>query len=139
MNWGYKILIVFILFGGMIGYMVYRSFNTNFELVESDYYNKELRYQQVIDGTHRANALTGDVAFSQDGKHITLQLPGDTVSTTVTGNVWFYCAYDATRDKQMSLSSLTSSTNVLPGNYTVKVNWNHEGKEYYAEKTLTVH
>ena len=23
MNWGYKILIVFVLFGGMIGYMVY--------------------------------------------------------------------------------------------------------------------
>ncbi len=139
MNWGYKILIVFVLFGGMIGYMVYRSFNTNFELVESDYYSKELRYQQVIDGTHRANALTGDVEFSQNGKQVTMRLPGDTAARTVTGNALFYCAYDATRDKNVNLTSLTESMDVLPGNYTVKVTWNQEGKDYYAEKKLTVH
>ena len=56
MNWGNKLLIL-LLFLERMFYLVYRSVNTNFELVEKDYYKSEFRYQQVIDGTNRANSL----------------------------------------------------------------------------------
>ena len=40
MNWGNKLLIAFIVFIGGISFLVYRSTQTNFEMVENDYSNK---------------------------------------------------------------------------------------------------
>ena len=68
-------MITFIVFALMMGYLVYRAFGTNFELVEEDYYKDELRYQQVIDGTGRSNMLNTSVQFNQSANGITLQMP----------------------------------------------------------------
>ena len=52
MNWGHKLMIVFIAFAAMMSYLAYRAFKTEFELVDKDYYKNELKYQEVIDGTN---------------------------------------------------------------------------------------
>lgn len=65
MNWGNRLVIVFLVFGAGMGYLVYRSMNTDFELVESDYYKQELRYQNVIDEHNSANALSASVNIEQ--------------------------------------------------------------------------
>jgi hypothetical protein len=49
MNWGHKITIVIIVFlVGMLG-MVFIALRQNNEMIDDDYYKKELAYQQVID------------------------------------------------------------------------------------------
>lgn len=144
MNWGNRLLITFIVFGIGIFYLVYRSVNTNFELVEKDYYKKELAYQQVIDGSHRADSLQSPVQFRQFEKNIFLQLPDEMKNKNVTGEILFYCAYDETKDKKFRLEVNEEGTmifkpgHIVPGNYTVKINWNYDGKDYYTEKKLTV-
>ena len=50
MSWGYKILIVYILFIGMILGMVYVASRQTNEMQDDNYYAKELVYQSVIDG-----------------------------------------------------------------------------------------
>ena len=42
MNWGNRLVIVFLVFGAGMGFLVYRSIKTNYELVETDYYKHEL-------------------------------------------------------------------------------------------------
>jgi len=49
MNWGNKLVLVFIVFGAFIGYLVYQAVNTKYDLVSKDYYKDELRYQEKID------------------------------------------------------------------------------------------
>lgn len=144
MNWGNRILLVFILFAAGIVYLVYRTTQTNYELVDKDYYKSELHYQQQIDGANEANSLSVQVSITQDEKGIQLHLPPEMKDKKVSGDVWFYCAYDKNRDKRFNLepdsdlTQLFSTGTVLPGNYTVKISWNDNKKYYYAEKTITV-
>lgn len=144
MNWGNKLLLTFIVFGTGMMYLVYRSVNTNYELVEKDYYKSELRYQQVIDGTNRANLLESPVKIEQSGAGITLQLPQEMKNKEIAGDVLFYCAYDQKKDKRFALQQnadgvqIFTPSAITPGSYLVKINWSSEGKNYFAEKSLTV-
>ncbi|MEP7372762.1 MAG: FixH family protein [Chitinophagaceae bacterium] len=142
MNWGNKLLITFVVFGSGMCYLVYRSVTTNFELVDKEYYKNELRYQEVIDGVKRANALSDVVKLTATGKGIELQLPAEMSNQKVAGTVHFYCAYDGMKDKKFELNTDATGMQVLnakqvaAGNYTVKISWSAGGKDYYTEKSI---
>lgn len=144
MNWGNKLLVTFLVFGAGMTFLVYRSLKTNYELVDKDYYKNELSYQQVIDGTSRANALSA-VNVQQDKDGIALQLPDEMKNKKVTGTVHFYCAYDEKKDKTVELNPSAEGTQVFSnaalqaGEYTVKISWSCDGISYYAEKNLIIH
>jgi hypothetical protein len=144
MNWGNRLLITFIIFGAGICYLVYRSMHTNFELVEKDYYKNELQYQQVIDGSTRVNAFQTSVTLELRENYIFLQLPEEMKNKEITGDILFYCAYDEKKDKRFRLNvdqdrkQVFQPGMITPGNYTVKITWRNEGKNYYTEKTITV-
>lgn len=144
MNWGNKLLLTFIVFAGGMFFLVYRSLHTSYELVEKDYYKSELRYQQVIDGTNRANQLSTAVNIKQVENGIILEFPEEMKNKNITGDVLFYCAYDEKKDKKFSIELNTDGTQLFqpsaiqPGNYIVKINWSDEGKTYFAEKKLTI-
>lgn len=144
MNWGNRLLLAFIVFGAGMFYLVYRSVSTRFELVEKDYYKQELRYQQVIDGKQEAGKLATGVSIRQSENGIHLQLPEEMKEKTITGEVWFYCAYDEKKDKKFKLQTDRNAAQsfpaeqVQPGNYTVKIRWADEQTNYYTEKMIQV-
>lgn len=144
MNWGNRLLLTFIVFGAGMCYLVYRSMHTNYELVEKNYYKTELNYQSVIDATRRAGELKTAVSFEQQGKGMVLHIPGEMKSKNIKGTVWFYCAYDATRDRKFTLNLKDDDEKsvplpgVLAGTYIVKMSWTCEDKDYYSESNLTV-
>ncbi len=143
MNWGNRLILVFLVFGAGMGYLVYRSMNTNYELVESDYYKQELRYQNVIDEHNSANALSAQVTIEKKDGEIAVQFPEEMKNKTLTGELYFYCAYDSKKDKRLTLQADSNGLQtipggtILPGSYTVKIKWNNGEKAYYAEQTLT--
>ncbi len=143
MNWGYKLMFTFFAFGGMMGYLVYRAVTTNFDLVEKDYYKNELRYQQVIDGTKRAQLL-GEVELVQREDKISLQLPLEMRDRKLSGSVWLYCAYDASKDRKFALQTDAGGNQsfdfvgIGEAEYTVKISWEHAGENYYVEKRFKV-
>jgi hypothetical protein len=49
MSWGKGIILVFVVFVLGIGVLVYRSMTKNIDLVTTNYYEKELKYQEQID------------------------------------------------------------------------------------------
>lgn len=144
MNWGNRLFLVFIVFGLGMGYLVYRSMNTDYELVESDYYKQELRYQNVIDEHNQANALSAAVNVEQKDGTLLLQFPEEMKNQPLTGELYFYCAYDSKKDKRLSLKTdsmgqqAIASGEVLPGTYTVKIKWKNGDKSYYSEKAVSV-
>ena len=144
MNWGQKLIMVFIVFAiGMI-YLVYRCIHVNTDLVTKEYYKDELKYQDVIDGTRMANALSGRVQLNQDNEAITVQLPAEMKNERVSGKIWFYCPADAKKDRHISIAmdadamQQISKKVLRPGSYTVKLNWKSNDKNYYTEQTFTI-
>lgn len=144
MNWGNKLLLAIIIFVSGISYLVYRSTQTNYDLVEKDYYKQELQYQDLIDGANSANKLTTPVKINQEGNVISLELPAEMKNKNVSGDVWFYCAYNSAKDKKFALKTDSEGiqafppASVGPGNYTVRINWAENGKKYYTKAKLTV-
>jgi len=145
LNWGHKMMLVFLVFVGGMSYLVYRCIKTNYDLVSTDYYKEELSYQQVIDGESRANQLGNKIHIAQNGNELLLQLPNEMKNTAVKGTAWFYYAPDAKRDKQITLNTnaageqAINSSQFFPGSYTVKVKWESKGQQYYSEEYVTIH
>jgi hypothetical protein len=144
LNWGHKLIGVFLVFAGMMSWLVYQSVTTRFDLVSKEYYKDELQYQQVIDGTKRANQLSNKVTIEQNGHHILLRLPNEMKQTAVTGSILFYCADDARKDKKMPLQVNTDAVQQIDarqflfGNYTAKISWESHQQLYYAETRITI-
>jgi nitrogen fixation protein FixH len=144
MNWGYKLFFTFVVFAGLMSFLVYKALHTDFQLVEKEYYKSELRYQEVIDGTNRVNALSSPVIVSQDEKNIHLQMPAEMKNKNVKGSIWFYCAYDAARDVKLDLKpgddgiQLVSRSLITQGNYLVKIQWKLGEKNYYNQQEIVV-
>lgn len=128
MNWGYKLLCTFIVFIGGMGFLVYRSMSTEFQLVEKEYYKKELNYQTVIDGQHKANSLSMPVKVTSKDAEVVLEMPSELKGAVISGRVWFYCANDASKDKlSICLSTAMASKYLLPDFCVlenISPNWN---------------
>jgi hypothetical protein len=144
-NWGHKLILVFILFGSMISYLVYRSVTTNFDLVSKEYYKEELAYQQVIDGTRRASLLTSKVTITRQSDSVVISFPQEMKTGSIKGMAWFYYAPDERRDRRLQLEATGgneikfSSSLFIPGNYTAKISWENEGLHYYTEQSVNIH
>ncbi len=139
MNWGHKLTFTILVFIGLMSYLVYRSLNTDFQLVEKDYYNNELQYQQVIDAAHRTNELKEPVHIRAENNLVFIEMPAEMKNAVSNGKLWFYCAYDSKRDRKFSFEPDENGVQVFersqfePGNYTVKISWSHRDENYYKE------
>ncbi|HET9057659.1 MAG TPA: FixH family protein [Chitinophagaceae bacterium] len=139
MSWGNKLLVVFIFFGAGISFMVYKSTTAKFDLVSKEYYKDELAYQQVIDGTKKANALNGVMKITNDENYVYIQLPEDLNGRAANGTIWFYYTADAQKDRKFDLKPDANGKQVFdrklffPVNYKVKINWESNGERFYNE------
>jgi len=143
-NWGHKLIGVFLLFGAMMSYMVYRSTKTNYDLVSPEYYKDEIAYQQVIDGSARAKQLSARPIIQQAGAVISIRFPDEMKNSGVQGMALFYCSIDARRDKKIVLQAGTDgvqeidSRQFVPGHYLVKLSWTSHNGNYYSEQPLLI-
>lgn len=145
MNFGHKLILVFLAFGALMGTLVYMSLNTEFELVSKDYYKDELAYQEVIDASRNANQLNSKLSVAQSDGQVVLQLPGEMTGQAVKGEVYFYCAADSRKDRKIALQTDSQGKQafdigkaVVPAGYKVRVNWTAGEKKYYNEVYLRV-
>ena len=88
MSWGNRLLITFIIFGSGMIYLVYRCMNTEFELVEKDYYKNELAYQQVIDASKRTGQLSSAARLTQATEELRLEMPEEMKGKKLKGELW---------------------------------------------------
>ena len=109
MNWGYKILIVYLIFVAGIAVMVYKSTTQKIDLVTTDYYAKELKYQDRIDAVKRTGALTSKVTYEVKDQTITLLLPAEFESKEASGTVMLYYPADNSKDVNKDFTTGNSS------------------------------
>ncbi len=143
MNWGYRILMVYLLFVCGILILAYKSSQQKFDLVQTDYYGAELKYQKVIDATQKANALEGEFEVSNNGNALHVFLPKLLQTNLTKGEVQLYCIADEKRDfkKEVVCTNGTfdiALLNSMKGNYTLKLTVENKGVHYYFEKKLVL-
>ena len=143
MNWGHKITIVFVAFAVLIGTMVYKCTQQQYDLVSEDYYNQELKYQDKIDGSKLA-ATISPVTIAHTESDVIIKMPGELKGEAVEGEVWLYCASKASNDVKLPLNvgydgMMHINKNKIAGSsYTAKITWSSDNKKYYKELPLIV-
>jgi hypothetical protein len=143
MNWGYKILFVYVIFVAGIMFMVFKSSNQKMDLVTTDYYAKELKYQERIDATGKANALSEDIQYEIKDNQVVLHFPKDFAGKKISGNAQLYCPADETKDivKDFTADDLLLNIALHKGNkgqHELHISWTVDGVNYYFEKKIFI-
>jgi hypothetical protein len=143
MNWGYKILFVYIAFVVGILVMVFKSSTQKVDLVTTDYYAKELKYQDRIDAVKRTQALSAPVTHEITDQQILLHFPKEFAGKQLSGSILLYCPSDESKDLQKNFFTATGNISVqLPaaqkGAYELQVNWQSDSIAYYFENKLVL-
>jgi hypothetical protein len=141
-NWGTKLIVVFGVFVLAMIWLVAMTMRQDVQLVKKEYYQEELRYQQVINARSNAHALGDTVVITKTPAAIRIQLPVQMRGEPIRGKVMLYCAAAELRDKNWVL--LTDSNGVqeilsdglAKGSYTIRLSWEKGDKTYYTEHNI---
>ncbi|MEN9697270.1 MAG: hypothetical protein RLZ56_691 [Bacteroidota bacterium] len=134
-------MLVYGVFVLGILFLVYKSNQQKFDLVQKDYYAEELKYQNVIDATQKAKALGGELKSIKKGGHLIVALPEAFHKTTVTGTAHLYYAADEHKDITKEFVTTTGELDIelltmMRGAYTLKLNVAMNGEQYYYEQKI---
>jgi len=141
LSWGYKIMFVYIAFVGGMGFLVFKASSQKFDLVTKDYYEQELKYQQVIDQAANSSKLSAPVTIERNEGELKIIFPDEMKNKKKLVDFYLYYAADAKKDfrKKFELNE-NELAQVLPigmkGMYELKLSWEAEGIKYYFEKKL---
>lgn len=143
MSWGTKILIVYVAFVLGIVFMVFKSSTQNTDLVTTDYYAKELKYQDKIDEQNRTAALSAPVESSMKDGLLTISFPKDFAGKKLVGEAVLYCPSDEKKDikKEFTLKDELLQMAIPAGSkglYELHVSWQAAGVSYYFEKKIFI-
>lgn len=143
-NWGTGIVIVIAVFLiGMISLVVISSMQS-INLVSPDYYPQAIDYQKQIDKKKRTKELDQSIHFSQDTQFIYLEFPKLDSLNNPQGEVLLFFPKNYRLDRWYSITTndslhqLIAKDSLVKGRCIVKVDWTHNGSEYYQEESIMI-
>jgi hypothetical protein len=143
MNWGAKIALLYAGFVALIVALVAGSMRQDFDLVTPDYYGQEIKYQQVIDAGKNQAALSSPVSIHANEMAVTIEFPTEFAEKVLKGNIHFYSPVNAAWDKTININTSNNAMTIQRSelkttNYTIKLDWEADGKKYYQETTINL-
>lgn len=139
MNWGKSIILVFVLFAGFIGTMVYRMTRQRVDLVSENYYQDAITFQQHIDRVANARINSSvTMIYQSDHQQVVFVLPTDLRK----GEITFYRPGDRQQDFRVNIPTEHPIRQVVPtkslakGNWRVQFTWSDGQREYYKEEQI---
>lgn len=144
MNWGNKITLVLIIFVIAMGSMVYvASMQTN-EMMDSNYYDKEIKFQGQIDASDNLQRLTGASLFKNINGVLEVIIPEAACTNITKGTIHFLRNDNELKDLTMELKpdsnghQIINNPSIVNGLYKASIQWENEGKPYYYEENILI-
>ncbi len=139
-NWGTKIVIAFVIFCGLMIFMVIKSFEQDFHLVTENYYQEELAYQERIDAIENTSrkGLIPNLEGTAKNVIISFELTDEKYPT---GDIQFYRPENANLDRFYDIKGLETvipKSELARGRYILKIDWEFDGEKYYYEKEVSI-
>ena len=144
MNWGNKIALVLIIFVIAMGSMVYvASMQTN-EMMDSNYYDKEIKFQGQIDASNNLQKVTGDSLFIQHNGVLEIIIPASICTQVTKGTIKFLRNDNELKDLTMELKpdsnghQIINNPSIINGLYKASIQWENKGTPYYYEENILI-
>lgn len=144
MSWGWKITLLYGGFVTMMVTLVVMSSQQDIPLVRDDYYEHDLKYNEQLTRMANSQKLTKNIEVSYDepNSKITLQFPEEMIG--LSGEVLVFRPSQEGIDFTLPIEKLTDNSltfgtsEMLKGNWKLKINWENESTTYYKEVVLDI-
>lgn len=141
--WPFGIVFAFVVFiSGMAAFVVVASRQQD-SLVEKNYYESELKFQDQINNAARAKAAGAAISRSSEG-NVVIQLPVAQLAQKISGAIELYRPSAAKLDQSIVLTpdatgaQIVDVTKLVPGAWGVRVKWNAGGENYFLEQKIKI-
>jgi hypothetical protein len=142
--WPHAVIAWFVIFAAAMAAWMAVAMRQNMDLVRSDYYEEEVRFQRQLDRLNRTAAVRSEVAINYDApkREITLRLPAAHLSPRPTGRIHFYRPANASLDFHVALAvdaaglQRIGTGDLRGGLWKVRVQWNAAGQDYFFEQVI---
>lgn len=144
-NWGTGLFVFFVLFVGILAFVLYQSTQVDNALVMDNYYEEDLNYQSHYEKKQNTASLSEKVLVSYDHEKNELHLKfPDTIAAEsgIAGNVWLYRPSDKGQDIHHDFQLLnelewTKQIGKLEnGRWKVKIDWKAGSRPYFQEEEI---
>ncbi len=143
-KWG---IGIFALYGGFVVFIlicVAFASMQSFDLVEADYYQKGIDYQQQIDRLNRTatSGTSPAIGFDTRENAVVISFPATVPAGDLRGTVTLFRPSNALLDRTIPLAVTSNYRQVIPadqlakGRWRIKINWTVGDTSYFAEDFL---
>lgn len=141
MNWGKSIVIVYVIFVFGMGYLVYRSTQEVFEVVDVDYYQREKEFSSQLDAKNNANKK-GLVPFVEQSTSIQRVVIPTGMNQEFKGSIFAYCPTKKEFDTLIPIKSFSACPDssikvdlsaLKSAKYILKISWSIDKEQYFSE------
>lgn len=144
-NWGIGMAVLYCSFAIFILALVVFSVSNPVDLVEDNYYEQELLYQDQVNRIRRTKALPVGlrVHYTAVRHQITVSFPTQ-FSESTEGTITLFRPSDSRLDHVIDLKLNDNAEQVIdselmtPGMWRLIVRWTSDGQEYYDEEILVL-
>jgi len=143
-SWGTGILIFIIVFILLNGVVILFSLNQKVDLVTTNYYEKELKFQQDIDKQNNALPIADSIQITVNDAIIQITFPVEHANQIENGNLFFYRPSDAKLDFKIELKlnkngeQLFDAKTFVKGLWKATFEWEDNKRGYQITKSFYV-
>jgi len=136
-TWGHGIVVALACFIIFITSLVFFAGNMG-EMVEENYYEKTIHYQNDIDAAKRANSLTQKPEIIEQANGYLIRF----YEHPESGSVLFLRLNNSKEDVRQPLKlnsrmeQLVHALDLEDGEYEVSIRWKKNGQDYLLKKTI---
>ena len=136
MNWGHGILITIIIFVLSILTMVFVSSYQTIDMMDDQYYKKELKHQELIDKSDNSAKADGHIDIEDKGEVLLLNISNSITDSISSGDIIFMRLSDKKLDVRFPLEvkegkQIIDKSTLFKGVYQVRMSWINNGIPYY--------
>lgn len=124
--------------------MVYVASKQTNEMFDGNYYEKELKYQNIIEASKNLKSLPTSLSIQQTKDSLNFILPQHATTNIESGYIELLKADDSKKDvKQNIVANSKASQSILKsrmanGIYTLRVFWTNNTTPYYFENKISI-
>ncbi len=142
LNWGQSIALFYLLFMLIMITMVVRASQNSVELVQDNYYDKDLNYESFRESRSNGARIKSqvDITYDRPNQQVIVSFPP--AHEIQAGSILLYRPSNNKLDQKFDLSLVQdqlmklSTENLPKGNWRIQLTWKAGEKDYHLEESL---
>lgn len=143
--WPYGILAAFVVFLSGTATLIVLAFSQHNDLVTANYYEDEVRFQEQIDRSTRAQRADARATAVYDPatRQLRISIPANH-ARTAAGRIQLYRPSEAGLDRELELQPGPNGTQTIDaaglkaGLWKVRITWTAGGEDFFVDQKIVV-